>query len=113
MVCNPTQQVGSPTQHGSHIYTQMGCGHNEYLFHPSPHLLLAVDLVTRNPTLERMQWRRHIPIIREKKNLWIECLRSINPLKEFTLILLGQEKKLVRVKLHNIYTCEILLLTLL
>jgi hypothetical protein len=49
MVCNPTRQAGSPTQHGSHIYTQVGCGHNEYLFHPSPHLLLVVDLVTGEP----------------------------------------------------------------
>jgi hypothetical protein len=25
MVCNPTRQTGSPTQHGSHIYMQVGC----------------------------------------------------------------------------------------
>jgi hypothetical protein len=67
----------------------------------------------RNPLLERVQWRRLIPIIREKNNLWIKNLRAINPLKESTTILLGQENKLVSVKLHNIHTCEILLLTLL
>jgi hypothetical protein len=45
MVCNPTRQTGSPTQHSSHIYTQVGYGHDRYLLHPSPHLSLAVDLV--------------------------------------------------------------------
>jgi hypothetical protein len=63
--------------------------------------------------LERAQRRRLIPIIWEKNNLWIERLRSINPLKESTPILLGQEKKLISVKLHNIHICKILLLTLL
>jgi hypothetical protein len=63
--------------------------------------------------LERAQRRRLIPIIWEKNNLWIERLGSINPLKEPTPILLGQEKKLVSVKLHNIHICKILLLTLL
>jgi hypothetical protein len=67
----------------------------------------------RNPMLERAQRRRLIPIIWEKNNLWIERLGSINPLKEPTPILLGQEKKLVSVKLHNIHICKILLLTLL
>jgi hypothetical protein len=43
----------------------------------------------------------------------MERLGSINLLKESTPILLGQEKKLISVKLHNIHTCEILLLTLL
>jgi hypothetical protein len=38
MVCNPTQQAGLPTQHDSHIYTQVGCGHVGYLLYPSPHL---------------------------------------------------------------------------
>jgi hypothetical protein len=46
-----------------------------------------------------------------KKNLWIKNLGFINPLKESTPILLGQENKLVSVKLHNIHACEILLLT--
>jgi hypothetical protein len=67
----------------------------------------------RNPPLERAQQRRLIPIIREKKNLWIKNLGSINPLKESTPILLGQENKLVNFKLHNIHTCKLLLLTLL
>jgi hypothetical protein len=48
MVCNPTLEVGSPTQHGSHICTQVGCGHDGYLLH-SPHLSLAVDLVAEEP----------------------------------------------------------------
>jgi hypothetical protein len=48
-VCNPTRQAGSPTQHGSHIYTQVGCGDDEHLLHPSPHLSLAVDLVVEEP----------------------------------------------------------------
>jgi hypothetical protein len=67
----------------------------------------------RDPPLERAQQKRLIPIIWEKKNLWIENLGSINPLKESTPILLGQENKLVSFKLHNIHTCELLLLTLL
>jgi hypothetical protein len=67
----------------------------------------------RNPTFERAQRRRRIPIIREKKNLWIERLRSINPLKEFTHILHGQENELVSVELHNIHTCEEILLIIL
>jgi hypothetical protein len=50
MVCNPIWQAGSPTQHGSHIYTQVGCGHDGYLLRPSPHLSLAVDLVMEEPT---------------------------------------------------------------
>jgi hypothetical protein len=41
---------GHITQHGSHIYTQVGCGHDRYLFHPSPHLSMAVDLVAEEPT---------------------------------------------------------------
>jgi hypothetical protein len=48
--------------------------------------------------LERAQRRRRILIIWEKENLWIERLGSINPLKESTLILLGQENELVSVK---------------
>jgi hypothetical protein len=47
----------------------------------------------RNPMLEIAQRRRIIPIMREKKNLWIKCLGSINSLKESTPILLGQEKQ--------------------
>jgi hypothetical protein len=50
MVCNPIWQVGSPTQHGSHIYTQMSCGHDGYLLGPSPHLSLVMDLVAGEPT---------------------------------------------------------------
>jgi hypothetical protein len=49
MVCNPTRQVGLPTQHGSHIYTQMGCGYTRYLLRPSPHLSLAVNLMAEEP----------------------------------------------------------------
>jgi hypothetical protein len=45
MVCNPTRQAGPPTQHGSLIYMQVGCGHNGYLLCPSPHLSLVVDFV--------------------------------------------------------------------
>jgi hypothetical protein len=63
--------------------------------------------------LERAQRTRLIPIIQEKKNLWIKRLWSINSLKESTPIVLGQENKLVSVKLHNIHIYEILLLTLL
>jgi hypothetical protein len=49
MVCNPTRQLGSPTQYGSHIYTQVGCGHDGQLLHPSSHLSLTVDLVAEEP----------------------------------------------------------------
>jgi hypothetical protein len=49
MVCNSTRQAGSLTQYGSHIYTQVGCGHDEYFIHPSPDLSLAVDLVAEEP----------------------------------------------------------------
>jgi hypothetical protein len=59
--------------------------------------------------LERAQWRRLISIIREKKDLWIEHLGSIDPLEEPTPMLLLYEKKLVSVKLRNISRCEILL----
>jgi hypothetical protein len=52
-------------------------------------ILLICHWWWRNPPLERAQRRRLIPIIREKNNLWIENLRSINPLKESTHILLG------------------------
>jgi hypothetical protein len=48
-VCNLTRQVGTPTQHGNHIYKQVGCGHDGYLLHPSPHLLLTVDLMSEEP----------------------------------------------------------------
>jgi hypothetical protein len=50
MVCNPIRHAASPTQHGSHIYMQVGCGHDGYLLRPSPHLSLAVDLVAEEPT---------------------------------------------------------------
>jgi hypothetical protein len=43
IVCNPIRQAGTPTQHGNHIYTQMGCRYDRYLLRPSPHLSLAVD----------------------------------------------------------------------
>jgi hypothetical protein len=43
----------------------------------------------RNPVLERVQWTRPNPIIWEKKNLWIQHLRSIDPLKQSTPILLS------------------------
>jgi hypothetical protein len=46
---NPTRQASSPTQHGSHIYMQVGYGYIGYLLHPSPHLSLAVDLVAEEP----------------------------------------------------------------
>jgi hypothetical protein len=36
--------VDLTTQHGSHIYTQVGCRHERYLLRPS-HLLLVVNLV--------------------------------------------------------------------
>jgi hypothetical protein len=49
IVCNPTRQVGSPTQDGSHIYTQVDCEHDGYLLRPSPRLSLVVDLVTEEP----------------------------------------------------------------
>jgi hypothetical protein len=65
-----------------------------------------------NTPLERVQRRSLIPIIQEKKNLWIKNLGS-NPLQESTPILLRQENKLVSFILHNIHTCELLLLTLL
>jgi hypothetical protein len=45
MVCNPIIEADSPTQHGSHICTQVGCGHDRYLLRPSPHLSLVVDLM--------------------------------------------------------------------
>jgi hypothetical protein len=48
-VCNPTRQAGTPTQHGSHIYTQVGCRYDGYLLRPSLHLSLAVDLVAEEP----------------------------------------------------------------
>jgi hypothetical protein len=44
-VCNPTLEADSPTQHGSHICTQVGYGHDGYLLCPSPHLSLVVDFV--------------------------------------------------------------------
>jgi hypothetical protein len=49
MVCNPTRQAGSQTQHGSHIYTQVGCGHDRHLLRLSPHMSLMVDLVAEEP----------------------------------------------------------------
>jgi hypothetical protein len=49
-MCNPIQQAGSPTQQGSHIYMQVGCGHDGYLLHPSSHMSLAVDFVVEEPT---------------------------------------------------------------
>jgi hypothetical protein len=50
-VCNPTLETDSPTQHGSHICTQVGCGHDGYLLRPSPHLSLVVDLVAEEPNV--------------------------------------------------------------
>jgi hypothetical protein len=63
-----------------------------------------------NPMLNRAQWRRLVSIIWEKKDLWIEHLGSIDPLKEYAPIKLLYEKKLVIIKLHNIHRCENLLL---
>jgi hypothetical protein len=51
MVCNTIQHAGSLTQDGSHIYTQVGCGHDGYLLRHSPHLSLTVDLVAEEPTV--------------------------------------------------------------
>jgi hypothetical protein len=50
-MCNPTLEVDLPTQHGSHICTQVGCGHDGYLFRPSSHLSLVVDLVAVEPNV--------------------------------------------------------------
>jgi hypothetical protein len=50
-MCNPTLEADSPIQHGSHIYTQVGCGHDGYLLRPSPHLPLVVDLVAEEPNI--------------------------------------------------------------
>jgi hypothetical protein len=49
MMCNSTRQAGSPTQHDSHIYIQVGCEHVGYLVRTSSHLSLAVDLVAEEP----------------------------------------------------------------
>jgi hypothetical protein len=49
MVCNSTRQAGSPTQHDSHIYTQVGYDHDGHLLRPSPHMSLVVDLVAEEP----------------------------------------------------------------
>jgi hypothetical protein len=68
--------------------------------------------VAGNPTLERAQQRRLISIIWEKKDLWIEHLRSIDSLEKPAPMLLLYEKKLISVKLHNICRCEILLILL-
>jgi hypothetical protein len=51
MVCNPTLKADSPTQHGSHICTQVGCGYDVYLLRPSPHLSLVVDLMAEEPNV--------------------------------------------------------------
>jgi hypothetical protein len=48
-VCNPTRHAGSPSQHGSHSYMQVGCGHDGHLLRPSLHLSLVVDLVVEEP----------------------------------------------------------------
>jgi hypothetical protein len=53
----------------------------------------------RNPMLKIVQWRRIITIIWEKKNLWIKCLRYMNPLKESTPILLRWEKQTCKCKI--------------
>jgi hypothetical protein len=50
-MCNPTLEADSPIQHGSHIYMQVGCGHDGYLLRPSPHLSLVVDLVAEEPNV--------------------------------------------------------------
>jgi hypothetical protein len=49
MVCNPTQEVGSPTPNGNHIYTEVGYGCDGLLLRPFPHLSLDVDLVAGEP----------------------------------------------------------------
>jgi hypothetical protein len=48
-VCNPTQEVGSPTLNGNHIYTEVGCGRDGLLLHPFCHLSLEGDLVEEEP----------------------------------------------------------------
>jgi hypothetical protein len=75
-------------------------------------LLQFVGLV--NEQFELVCMRPHVLTFEnpQSKNLSIDQLRSINPLKESTTVVLQQEK-LVSVKLHNIHTCKILLLTLL
>jgi hypothetical protein len=44
-------EADSPTQHGSHICTQVGCRHDGYLLRHSPHLSLVVDLVAGEPNV--------------------------------------------------------------
>jgi hypothetical protein len=50
-MCNITLEVDLPTQHGSHICTQVGCGHDGYLLRPSSHLSLVVNLVAVEPNV--------------------------------------------------------------
>jgi hypothetical protein len=48
-VCNPTQETGSPTLNGNHIYMEVGGGHDGLLLHPFPHPSLEGDLVVEGP----------------------------------------------------------------
>jgi hypothetical protein len=45
----------------------------------------------RNPSLEIVEMRRLMPIIRNEKDMWVKHLRPIDPLEETALSLVLQE----------------------
>jgi hypothetical protein len=48
-VCNSTLEASSLTLNGNHIYMEVGCGRDELLLQPFPHLSLEGDSVGEEP----------------------------------------------------------------
>jgi hypothetical protein len=113
MVYNPTQQADSLTQHDSHIYTQVGCGHDGYLLHPSSHLSLAMDLMAEELNTWKIATEKTHSYHTGKEEFVDPPPRVYQSTERIYIYHAWTRKKLVSVKLKNIHTCKVLLFTLL
>jgi hypothetical protein len=96
--------VDSPTQHGRH---------NEYMLRPSPHLSSVVDLVVEEPNVSETVTEKTHSYHTGKEEFVDRPTRIHQSTERIYNCTAPTRKKLVTVKLHNIHTCKILLLTLL
>jgi hypothetical protein len=112
-VCNPTLNVNSPTQHGSHICTQVGWVHDGYLLCPSTHLSLVIDLMAEEPNIWKTVTEKTHSYHTGKEEFIDRPTRVHQSTERIYNCPAPTRKKLVTVKLRNIHACEILLLTLL
>jgi hypothetical protein len=113
MVCNPTLEADLSTQHGSHICTQVGYRNDGYLLHPSPHLSLVVDLMAEEPNVWKTVTEKTHSYHTGKDEFVDRPTRVHQSIERIYNCPAPIRKKHVSVKLHNIHTCKILLLTLL